>query len=228
MNTLVEDDRMERGRIVVVVDDDDVDFDDDEVYEEARVAIQSVDGTNNDTITSETNKTLTFEFIQQIVVPNMARTAREMREMMAASEQATRLLDESMKHVERTIERVREPTLEVIDQVRRLQNVAVNTEMAMPYMEELCEVMRLVDADRLKIKQGPKTTIGEYIDKLFKIKKFERFAWVNSIQYRPKDLFRSEKTIKTIYHDYLLLMAKGEKILVQEFIGKQSNRGNIF
>lgn len=158
--------------------------------------------------------------IKEQLMPDMVRSVKEMRELMTSSEQAVRHLTDSLRHMDRTVERVEEPTRAFIELVERLQNTFANAETTVPYLDELCEVMRLVDSDRLKIKQGPKTSIGEYIEKLAKIKRFERFAWINSIEYKLKDVFNREKTIKSHYNEYMDIMTRGEKILVQEFVGK--------
>lgn len=177
---------------------------------------------NNSEIASDydqTGKSSLLEHFELLILPDMIRLSREMRDMMTTSERAIQHLVESTRHMDRTLDKVEEPARNSINEIQRVRNLASNTETTVPYLEDLCEVMRLVDKDRLKIKQGPKTTIGEYIDKLAKIKKFERFSWVNSIEYGAKDVFSSQKTIKSHYTEYMTIMQRGEKILVQEFIG---------
>ena len=143
-----------------------------------------------------------------------------MREMLQLSEMSLKHFSDSTRYMEQTCDLVVIPTQTLIGEVARLNRLSINMGVVLPQIQEFSRVLELVEGDKLKIKQGPRTTIGEYIEKLAQIRAFDRFAWVNAIEYKIiADAFSREKTLKQHYNDYLMLMDKGEKILVQEFIG---------
>jgi hypothetical protein len=143
-----------------------------------------------------------------------------LRTMMSLSETSTQHACDSFSQLEGIVSHVGPITKEVISEIARVNRIGRNISIAMPVIEEFALCLERVETERLKINQGPKTTIVDYLNRLEQFKGLQKFAWINTITYHgSKNAFSREKTLKSQYQQFLTIMQKGETILVQEFIG---------
>lgn len=110
-------------------------------------------------------------YVKKVVhMPTLSRLTAEMRVMMETSEAAVKCFADATRYIDSTVDVVAGPTHDLIADFERIARYTKNLNATFDRLDELISQLDLIDNDKLKIKQGPRTTIGDYVAKLEQIK----------------------------------------------------------
>lgn len=132
--------------------------------------------------------------------------------LQARSQQITDKTVASISSLEEIISSSHSKVADIFGRIEQQELAIKNMSQVVRELDILLELFGTINQDKLKIGQGPQGAFNEFIQKLLFIKSVEQYHWIRELAGLP-----NAKNFRVLLGNYELLLAQGERVLVQEF-----------